>query len=169
MDDDRPVLQGLGAGWNKALQYDFFDALRSGSRYELWVTTAGADAASHIGRASSTDDLHYEFDAEPALTAGSQASAAGISCPAIVDAGDRRLLLYAGTDLLGASSLHLATWEEREETWLPSEWNPILSGTIGGFDEGAVQCPDALYEPPFLRVWYSSRAAVGYAEALAGH
>ena len=155
-DGGNPVLEpGSDGEWDSAYRGQVA-VLQEGGLYKMWYS--GSDGGPwQTGYATSTNGLDWNIYAgNPVLPVGGGGSwdEQEASAPTVIQDGGLYKMWYHGcTPDYSLCSVGYATSTNGLD-WTKYAGNPVLTGTVGGWDEGVVMWPSVVKDGGAYKMWY---------------
>ena len=164
-----PVLNPDPGTWD-AGSVEVSWVIRENGQYKMWYAGLNNNIRQ-IGYATSPDGITWTKNANPVLSAGSAAwEAGGVFWCSVLSNSGQYTMYYTGVDITQAqigraTSLDGINWQRDTIN------NPVLSGTLGQWDED-VFGPRCLFTGNLIHMWYTgvynNERQIGYATSPDG-
>ncbi len=144
--------------------------LAEGGLYKMWFS-GGSSTVWQTGYATSTNGVDWEvYDSNPVLAAGGggawdEGEADG---PTIInDSGTYKMWYHGCNGDYSQCAIGYATSADGI-AWTKHPGNPVLTGTVGAWDEDFVFWPQVIKNGATYEMWYHANGQFGYATSSDG-
>jgi predicted GH43/DUF377 family glycosyl hydrolase len=162
-----PVLTPDPGTWD-AVSMLFPCVIHENGQYKMWYAGFNNNGGQ-IGYATSPNGINWtKYGGNPVFTAGNAAWEAGsvLVNAVLYKLGQYTMYYTGGAEIGRATSLDGINWQRDTIN------NPVLSGTLGQWDEGGVSLSRCLYADNLIHMWYTgfnnNERQIGYATSLDG-
>ena len=166
-----PVLKpGAGGEWDETYRGQAA-IMNEGGVYKMWYSGGGSAGPWQTGYATSTNGIDWNiYGGNPVLPVGGSGDWDEMEsdAPAVINDGGTYKMWYHGCDA-SYSTCSIGYAESPDGiNWTKYTANPVLTGTVGAWDEGQVLWPAVIKNGGTYKMWYVSGGAIGLATSTDG-
>jgi uncharacterized repeat protein (TIGR01451 family) len=161
-----PVLMPGGDAWNNSCTIHPY-VLFEGGTHKMWLLTIGNDGSGdtpYIAYATSSDGITWTWDGANPLFARDWEGY--IWRPDVLNVGGGYQMWYSLWD--GADETQISYASAPDEVTWTKHGSPVLTGTLGAWDEGHANDPFVIEDGGGYTMWYDNGTAIGVVTSTNG-